>query len=127
MKIQKFLRDELRLELSDSKTLITHATSQAARFLGYEIRDSAVTPKSPGAPGGQRIIGLFVPPEVIRQQCAPYMSDGKPALRGALLHDERFHHRRGVPGRIPGTRPVLPARSGCVPPGRTPWIMETSC
>src|SRR6266568_4834578 len=37
-KIAGFLRDELKLELSQSKTLITHATSQAARFLGYEIR-----------------------------------------------------------------------------------------
>jgi hypothetical protein len=34
------LREELKLELSRSKTLITHATSQAARFLGYEIRAS---------------------------------------------------------------------------------------
>ena len=37
-RIATFLRDELKLELSQSKTLITHATSQAARFLGYEIR-----------------------------------------------------------------------------------------
>ena len=37
-KIAAFLRDELKLELSQSKTLITHATSQAAHFLGYEIR-----------------------------------------------------------------------------------------
>ena len=37
-KIAAFLREELKLELSQSKTLITHATSQAARFLGYEIR-----------------------------------------------------------------------------------------
>ena len=32
-----FLRDSLKLELSQDKTLITHATSQAARFLGYEL------------------------------------------------------------------------------------------
>jgi group II intron reverse transcriptase/maturase len=30
-----FLRDELKLELSQAKTLITHARSEAARFLGY--------------------------------------------------------------------------------------------
>ena len=33
-KIAVFLHDELKLELSQPKTLITHATSQAARFLG---------------------------------------------------------------------------------------------
>jgi group II intron reverse transcriptase/maturase len=32
-----FLRDELKLELSGDKTLITHARTRAARFLGYEI------------------------------------------------------------------------------------------
>jgi len=31
------LREELKLELSEEKTLITHARSDAARFLGYEI------------------------------------------------------------------------------------------
>ena len=30
--LQAFLRDTLKLELSEEKTLITHAASQAARF-----------------------------------------------------------------------------------------------
>ena len=50
-----FLRDELKLELSPSKTLITHAASQAARFLGYEIKaQHADTKIDPGSPVGQR-------------------------------------------------------------------------
>src|SRR3954453_13365134 len=36
-RLQKFLHEELRLELSQEKTLITHARTEAARFLGYEI------------------------------------------------------------------------------------------
>ncbi len=36
-RVAAFLRDELNLELSQSKTLITHARTGAARFLGYEI------------------------------------------------------------------------------------------
>jgi group II intron reverse transcriptase/maturase len=36
-RLATFLRDELHLELSDGKTLITHARTGAARFLGYEI------------------------------------------------------------------------------------------
>ena len=32
-----FLREELGLSLSDEKTLITHARSEAAHFLGYEV------------------------------------------------------------------------------------------
>src|SRR5439155_14751265 len=36
--LRKFLQEELKLELSEEKTLITHARSEAARFLGYQIR-----------------------------------------------------------------------------------------
>jgi hypothetical protein len=36
-KLAKFLRETLGLELSAEKTLITHARSQPARFLGYDI------------------------------------------------------------------------------------------
>jgi len=71
--------------------LITHATSQAARFLGYEIRaqhaDTKITRNRRAVNGA---IGLFVPRTVIRDRCARYMSKGKPALRGPLLHDEDF-------------------------------------
>ena len=43
-RLTMFLRDELKLELSQEKTLITHARSQAARFLGYEISAYQGTP-----------------------------------------------------------------------------------
>jgi hypothetical protein len=45
-RIAAFLREELKLELSPSKTLITHATSQAARFLGHDSAPNAATPRS---------------------------------------------------------------------------------
>lgn len=90
-KIQQFLRDELKLELSESKTLITHATSQAARFLGYEIRtQQADTKITRGRRAVNGAIGLFVPRDVIRQRCGRYMRQGKPAPRGQLLHDDDF-------------------------------------
>src|SRR6266851_1589562 len=34
-RLQEFLRETLKLELSQEKTLITHARTEAARFLGY--------------------------------------------------------------------------------------------
>ena len=37
IRLAAFLREELKLELSQDKTLITHARTGAARFLGYEI------------------------------------------------------------------------------------------
>jgi hypothetical protein len=33
--LRTYLRETLKLELSEEKTLITHAATQAARFLGY--------------------------------------------------------------------------------------------
>src|SRR6266567_1525339 len=88
-RIRAFLREELKLELSEPKTLITHATSQAAHFLGYQIKaqhaDTKITRNRRAVNGA---IGLFVPRAVIRDRCAGYMSKGKPALRGPLLHDE---------------------------------------
>jgi hypothetical protein len=87
-----FLPDELRLELSQSNTLITHAASQAVRFLGYQIRaqhsDTKITRRRRAVNGA---IGLFVPKAVIRQRCALYMKAGKPAQRGMLLHDDDFY------------------------------------
>jgi group II intron reverse transcriptase/maturase len=89
--VRRFLREELRLDLSEPKTLITHATSQAARFLGYDIQTQHVDTKiTRGRRWTNGVIGLYVPSEVIRQRCARYMRRGKPAPRGQLLHDEDF-------------------------------------
>jgi group II intron reverse transcriptase/maturase len=80
-----FLRDELALELNADKTLITHARTQAARYLGYDIlvqhSDSKIT-------NGRRTvngkIGLRVPREVITAKRAPYLRHGKPWHRTAM-------------------------------------------
>jgi hypothetical protein len=82
-----FLRDELALELSAEKTLITHARTRAARFLGYEIivqhADSKIT-------GGRRMlngtVALRVPLDVIKAKCVPYRRRGKPWHRSRLLN-----------------------------------------
>ncbi|HEX5302364.1 MAG TPA: reverse transcriptase/maturase family protein [Streptosporangiaceae bacterium] len=80
-----FLRETLKLELNAGKTLITHARTRAARFLGYEIitqHAPAVITKGRRSVNGK--IGLRVPLEVIRARCAPYRRRGKPWHRPAL-------------------------------------------
>ena len=52
-----FLREELRLELSADKTLITHGRTQKARFLGYDL----IVQHSPSRPRVNGRIGLRVP------------------------------------------------------------------
>lgn len=76
--IGEWLHTNLQLALSEHKTLVTHATSQAARFLGYEIvnQQSNVkhTNKRRSANGR---IGLLVPAEVVQKKCARYTRNGK--------------------------------------------------
>ena len=87
-----FLRDSLKLELSKEKTLITHATSQAARFLGYELVNQHANDQldSHGKRKVNGKIGLRVPAKVIEQHCQAYMSNGKPARRSSLIHDDDY-------------------------------------
>ena len=90
--LETFLQDSLKLELSREKTLITHATSQAARFLGYELVNQQANDQF-DRNGRRRVngqIGLRVPADVIEQHCQVYMRKGKPAHRSYLLHDEDF-------------------------------------
>ena len=47
--LARFLRDDLALELNPDKTLITHARTRAARYLGYEITIQHCDTSSPTA------------------------------------------------------------------------------
>jgi group II intron reverse transcriptase/maturase len=89
-RLAQFLRDDLKLELNQEKTLITHARSQAARYLGYEI--TAHHDHRKGARGRRwtdGFIKLSVPRSVIKAKMAPYMRRGKPAHRPDLInHDD---------------------------------------
>ena len=126
-KIGEFLRDELKLELSEPKTLITHATSQAARFLGYEIRTQRADTKiTRGRRAVNGAIGLFVPRDVIRQRCARYMSKGKPALRGPLLHDEDYTIVAKYGSEYRGFVQYYLLAQDVFRLGKRHWVMETS-
>jgi group II intron reverse transcriptase/maturase len=84
-KLAKFLRETLGLELNQQKTLITHARSQHARFLGYDI---TVRYSRDKITGGRRTvngtIALRVPRDVIKAQSARYRRRGKPSHRPRL-------------------------------------------
>ena len=84
-RLAEFLRETLGLELNQQKTLITHARSQRARFLGYDITvQHSGTKISNGRRSANGKIALKVPPEVIRAQCARYRNHGKPWHRSRL-------------------------------------------
>jgi hypothetical protein len=87
----QFLQETLKLELSQEKTLITHASTEKARFLNYHIVnqqcDTKQTRKRRTANGR---IGLLVPPDVVESKCALYQQAGKPHHRPQLLENDDF-------------------------------------
>jgi hypothetical protein len=84
-RLAAFLRETLGLELNAAKTLISHARTQPARFLGYNI---IVQHSSTKITNGRRSvngrIALRVPPDVVKAQCARYRQHGKPWHRSRL-------------------------------------------
>ena len=91
-KLAKFLRETLGLELNQQKTLITHARSQHARFLGYDI---TVQHSRDKITGGRRTvngtIALRVPRDVIKAQNARYRRRGKPSHRPRLQNLDDYN------------------------------------
>jgi group II intron reverse transcriptase/maturase len=90
-RLAAFLREELKLELNQDKTLITHARTSAARFLGYEITTQHADGKisrggriNRGMRATNGKIALRVPRTVIKAKCAPYLKGGKPACQPHL-------------------------------------------
>ena len=89
--LASFLREQLRLELSPEKTLITHARSENARFLGYDL---CVTQDNRKHTNGRRsvnaVVSLRVPKDVIKAKCEPYQKSGQPIHRPELLGHSVF-------------------------------------
>jgi len=84
-RLARFLRETLGLELNQQKTLITHARSQPARFLGYHVTvQHNDTTRTAGRRSANGNIALRVPPDVIKAQCARYREHGKPWHRPRL-------------------------------------------
>jgi group II intron reverse transcriptase/maturase len=83
-RIGEFLRDNLKLELSQEKTLITHAKTEKSRFLGYEISTWNARGPNSGA------IVLRIPNQTIEDKIARYSREGKPASRPELHNESDF-------------------------------------
>lgn len=90
--LAEFLQGTLHLELSQEKTLITHASTEAGKFLGYEIVVQQANDQHDHR--GRRCIngniGLRVPARVIHERCARFLQHGQIATRPELLHDDDF-------------------------------------
>ncbi len=90
--IKDFLWQELQLELSMERTVVTNLGDQRVRFLGYEIAKSrentALTENSRGVKkrAANETIQLLVPGDVIRKKLEPFVRNGK-----AIHHNARIN------------------------------------
>ncbi len=96
-RLKEFLRDTLKLELSEEKTLLTHARSQAAKFLGYEITSLQENHKrTKNQARGTKCrsingqIGLRVPRAVLVDKCNRYKRRNKAIHRAELLNESDY-------------------------------------
>lgn len=90
-KIGQFLKDNLKLELSLEKTRITHATTENARFLGYDLKAQHCDTKiAAGRRGLNGTMGLRIPREFLHEKRHRYMKRGKPIHRVELVNDSDF-------------------------------------
>jgi hypothetical protein len=91
-RLRTFLRDMLKLELSAEKTLITHAVSERARFLGYEIVSQQCDTKLDrrGSRSANGVLALRVPLDVIRAKCSVYQEKGRVTHRPELANEHDY-------------------------------------
>ena len=83
--IGTFLHEKLKLDLSEEKTLVTHARTEAARFLSYHISTMQANTYQPH---GKRYVNgkveLRVPGDILNKKCERYLKNGKPMHRPEL-------------------------------------------
>jgi group II intron reverse transcriptase/maturase len=89
--LRQFLKEQLKMELSEEKTLITHATTQKARFLGYNISvtycNSKITTNRRAINGG---IALRLPTSFVHERSKFYMRKGKAIHRAERIHETDY-------------------------------------
>ncbi len=86
-----FLEKELKLKLSQEKTLVTNATHEAARFLGYEIVNQQNNTKfTNGRRSINGVIGLRVPKDIVEKKCAQYLQESKPIHLSYMLENSDY-------------------------------------
>ena len=127
-RIGEFLGDSLKLELSESKTLITHGHTEAARFLGYEVtvQQSATKLDAQGHRSVNGIIGLRVPSDVVRAKSAKYMARGKPRHRGERRHDSPYSIVRQYQAEFRGIANYYRLAVNLGALSHLRWVMEMS-
>jgi group II intron reverse transcriptase/maturase len=123
-----FLQGSLKLTLSQEKTLITHARTQAARFLGYNIgvlqNDRKRDRRGHRSINGQ--IGLKVPVEIVKTKCTLYQKNGKPVQRKERTNDTVYSIISQYQQEFRGLADYYQLAVNRYQLNRLKWVMERS-
>ncbi|GIH21678.1 reverse transcriptase/maturase family protein [Rugosimonospora africana] len=133
-RLTAFLREELKLTLAQDKTLITHARTGAAKFLGYEISVARTNrrtrrPSSTDRRNRRSLNGtivLRVPPSVIKAKSALYLARGRPACRNPLLREDDYTIVAKYGAEYRGIVQYYLLAGDVQRLHRLRWVMETS-
>jgi group II intron reverse transcriptase/maturase len=133
-RLAQFLRDELRLRLSQEKTLVTHARTGAARFLGYEISVARTdrTTRRPSASDRRHrrslngTVVLRVPASVVKAKTALYLARGEPACRNPLIREDDYTIVAKFGAEYRGIVQYYLLAGDVQRLHRLRWVMETS-
>jgi group II intron reverse transcriptase/maturase len=126
-KLADWLARERRLTLSPDKTLITHATSTPARFLGYEIiNQQSHTKCTAGARSVNGRIALRVPADVIAKKCQPYLRQGKSIHRPERIFNTDFSIVADYQQEYRGIVQYYQLAINVCHLGKLRWVMEQS-
>lgn len=92
-RLAEHLERKLKLTLSKEKTLITHATDEKAKFLGYEITVSKANSRISGKMrerSTNRCIALLMPRQVVQSIRERFSRNGKVIHRDGIINDSDY-------------------------------------
>jgi group II intron reverse transcriptase/maturase len=128
-RLGEFLGQQLKLTLSEEKTLITHAVDEKAKFLGHEITVSREATRV--ADNGKRAangrIALLMPQAVTRKYRKSYSKRGKIVHKAELRVDTDYTIVQRYQSVLKGLYHFYcMATNVSVRMNRIKWILETS-
>ena len=123
-----FLKERLHLTLSEEKTLITHARSNPAKFLGYDIvvlnNNRKHDWRRHRSINGQ--IGLKVPAQVIQAKSQQFRRHGKPVARKERSEDTCYSIIAQYQQEYRGLAQYYQLAVNRYQLNRLKWVMERS-
>ncbi len=117
----------LKLEMSDEKTLITHASTESARFLGYEV---SIALENSRRKSKRRTINgstmLRIPEDVKKKWEAKYQAKGKVVHLTERIDDTDFDIISQYQSELQGLVNYYRMAVNAAGLWKIKWIMETS-